>query len=89
MSTIIIRHRVSDFDTWRPIYEDHGSVRRQYQLTDVSLHRDDEDPNMVTAIFKTDDLERAREFLATPDLKETMGRAGVTSEPEIWFTNDV
>jgi hypothetical protein len=89
MSTIIVRHRVADFDAWRAAYEDHGSTRKQYGITDRSLHRDDDDPNMVTAVLAAGDLDRARDFVASADLKEAMERAGVISQPEIWFTNDV
>jgi hypothetical protein len=88
MSTMLIRHRVKDFAASRPIYEDHASARRQNGISDVSLHRDDGDQDMVTVVLKTDDLGRAREFMTDPNVKETMDCAGVISEPEIWFTND-
>jgi len=88
MPTMIVRHRVKDFDAWRSIYEEHGAARRQYGITDVSLHRDVEDPNDVVIVFRVDDLGRAQEFAATEDLRETMERAGVVSEPTVWFLQD-
>ena len=88
MSTMLVRHQVKDFEAWKTIYDEHGSVRRRYGLSEGGLYRDDGDPNMITAVLKADDLGRAREFAASPDLKETMGRAGVISQPEIWYAND-
>jgi hypothetical protein len=88
MSTIIVRHRVADFDAWKIAYDEHGAMRSEYGISDVSLHRDADDPSMVSVILKADDLGRAREFASTDDLREAMESAGVISQPEIWFTTD-
>ncbi|MBN1527710.1 MAG: hypothetical protein JW895_01520 [Thermoleophilaceae bacterium] len=88
MSTIFVRHDVADFDTWKPGFDDHGSVRREYGLTDVGLYRDVENPNSVTIVLTTDDVARAREFIGSDDLRETMQKLGVTSQPDVWITND-
>jgi hypothetical protein len=88
MSNVIIRHRVADFDAWKAAFDDHGSVRRDYGLTDASLLRDEDDASMVTIVLSTDDTARAREFLGSDTLKETMDGAGVVSQPEVWIAND-
>jgi hypothetical protein len=88
MSSVIIRHRVADFDAWKAAFDDHGSVRRDHGLTDTSLLRDEDDANMVTIVMSTDDTARAREFLGSDNLKETMDGAGVVSQPEVWIAND-
>lgn len=88
MSTIIIRHRVADFDVWKAAFDDHGSVRRDHGLVDTSLLRDEDDTNMVTILLSTDDTARAREFIASDNLRETMEGAGVVSQPEVWIAND-
>jgi hypothetical protein len=88
MSSVIIRHRVADFDAWKAAFDDHASVRRDHGLTDTSLLRDEDDADMVTIVLSTDDTARAREFLGSDDLKETMAGAGVVSQPEVWIAND-
>jgi hypothetical protein len=88
MSTIIIRHRVADFDAWKPVFDEHGAVRREHGLTDTSVLRDEEDANMVTIVMSTDDTARAREFLGSDTLREAMQGAGVVSQPEIVVAND-
>jgi hypothetical protein len=88
MGTIIVRHRVADFDTWKTAYNEHNTMREQYGINDVSLHRDADDPSMVSVILKADDLDKAREFAASADLREAMEGAGVISQPDIWFTTD-
>lgn len=88
MSTIIIRHRVADFDVWKAAFDEHGSVRREYGLADTGLLRDEEDASMVTILLSADDTARAREFLASDSLRETMQGAGVVSQPDVWIAND-
>jgi hypothetical protein len=88
VSSIIIRHRVANFDVWKAAFDEHGSVRREYGLADTGLLRDEEDASMVTILLSTDDTARAREFLASDSLRETMQGAGVVSQPEVWIAND-
>jgi hypothetical protein len=88
VSTIIIRHRVADFDVWKAAFDEHGSVRRDYGLADTGLLRDEEDAGMVTILLSADDTARAREFLASDSLRETMQGAGVVSQPDVWIAND-
>ena len=88
MTTVFVRHRVADYDVWKAAFDEHGSVRREYGLVDNGLLRDEDDANMVTVLLSTDDTARAREFFASDSLRETMSRAGVVSQPELWIAND-
>ena len=86
--SVFIRHRVADFDVWKAAFDDHGAVRRDHGLVDTSLLRDDDDANMVTIVLSTEDTARAREFLASDGLRETMEGAGVVSPPDVWIAGD-
>ena len=88
MSSIIVRHRVADFDVWRTAFDGHGTVRREYGLADGSVLRDEEDANMVTIVLNTDDTARAREFLASDSLREVMSGAGVVSQPDVFIAKE-
>jgi hypothetical protein len=43
------------------------------------------DMNEVVISFDTDDTTKARDFAASPDLKETMAKAGVSDNPSFYF----
>ena len=88
MSTVFIRHTVEDFDTWKTIYDEHGTVRREHGLTDTGLLRDEGDANTVTIILSAQDSTRAREFLGSDSLREAMSGGGVVSQPDVWFATD-
>lgn len=88
MSTVFVRHKVADYDAWKPGFDEHGAVRREHGLTDAGLYRAADDPNDVTILLTTDDVARAQEFIASDDLRETMQKVGVVSAPEVWITNE-
>ncbi|MGH7687325.1 MAG: hypothetical protein ACREN2_10980 [Candidatus Dormibacteria bacterium] len=86
---IIVRHRVQNYEAWRPLFEEHGTVRRQYGGLGHQIDRVEGDPNDLVIVLTFRDLEGARGFVADPSLAETMQHAGVISKPEIWFSDQV
>jgi hypothetical protein len=89
VNTIIIRHGVNDFDNWKAAYDDDAAAREAHGLTQLGVHRDVADPNVVTVALRASDLANAEVFLASDDLRETMQSAGVISQPDVWITTDV
>lgn len=85
MSFLFVRHKVQNFDQWKPIYDSHEPTRRKAGLTEKHLFRDKDDPTQVTLLFETKDDTKAQAFVTSADLRETMTRAGVVGKPEIRF----
>lgn len=82
---VLIRHRVEDFSTWKEAYDAHKPERRAAGVTENRLFQDTDDSNTVTILFDAEDLERAKEFASSDDLREIMQKAGVTGKPEMYF----
>jgi len=76
---------VKDFDNWLPLYEANDSARKASGLTEIGLERGLDNSNEVTAVFKTDDLQKAKDFTNSPGLKEAMHKAGVIGAPTISY----
>lgn len=89
MVTMFAKHRVKDYDEWKRTYDQFGSTRRERGVTGASVHRDAEDSNLITIIHEFDDLDTARSFAGSEELKSAMKNAGVLGRPDIWFTEDV
>ncbi len=89
MASMFIKHRVADYAKWKAVFDEHEALRREYGTTGHSLHRDADDPNVIIAAFRVSDLNRAKEFAASDELRSAMERAGVQGPPEIWFAEDV
>lgn len=85
MTTVAVRHKVADYDSWRVVYDEHGTVRKAHGTTGDTVLRDSEDPNEVLVLTYWPSIAEARAFASDPSLAETMGRAGVVGAPRIEF----
>ncbi len=85
MTTVAVRHRVADFETWAVAYKEHGAVRDRLGCTGDSVLRDAGDPNEVLVLTYWPSAEQAHQFATDPGLPEVMKKAGVISEPRIEF----
>ena len=89
MASMFIKHRVADYARWKPVFDEHEAMRIEHGTTGHSLHRDADDPNVIIIAFRVNDLNRAKEFAGSEELRSAMERAGVLGPPEIWFADDV
>jgi quinol monooxygenase YgiN len=80
MATMFVRHTVND---------EFASVRKGKGVTGASVHRDANDPNTIIITHQFKDLNAAKAFADSEELKSAMASAGVSGRPEIWFAEDV
>jgi hypothetical protein len=86
-SYMLIRHKVRDFSEWKRGYDAHLPKRVEAGLTEKHLLRGAQEPNEVILLFEAKDLNRAKTFAESTDLKETMQKVGVVDKPDIYFVN--
>ena len=82
---LTMRHEVKDFDVWKKAYDADAPNRLASGLTDLLLVRHADNPNIVGLAFAAADLGKARAMTQSPELRDTMQNAGVTSQPEVHF----
>jgi hypothetical protein len=82
---VLVRHKVRDFSEWKPIYDAHHSTREEAGLRELYMMRSADDPNEVILLMEAADLDRAKAFGASADLREAMQRAGVLDQPNIYY----
>ena len=85
MNYILIRHKVADFAKWKPVYDAHSSARQKAGLKEEHLFRNAENPNEVLLLFSMEDVDKAKAFAASGDLREAMKKAGVSDKPDLYF----
>jgi len=86
-SYLLVRHKVRDFSEWKRGYDDHLPKRIDSGLTEKYLLHEADDANEVTILFEALDINRAKAFVESADLKETMKKVGVVGKPEIHILN--
>lgn len=84
----IVQHHVSDYDTWYPVFGEHGAVRKMHGGSGHTINRAVDDPNSVVVVNEFKTLDGARAFMADPSLKDAMARAGVDSAPQVWLVDE-
>jgi heme-degrading monooxygenase HmoA len=88
MTNVIVRHKIRDWDTWKPIFDEHGATRKAAGSKGCRLFRSAGDPNEVILLFDWDSLENAKRFVESQDLREVMERAGVVDIPDVYFLEE-
>lgn len=86
-SYMLVRHKVRDFDEWKSGYDDHRPKRDEAGLNEMHLFRNAQDPNEVVALFEANNLDNAKAFASSDELKEAMQKVGVIDKPDIYFLN--
>jgi hypothetical protein len=85
MPHVLVRHRVQDFDRWKPYFDRDEQNRRSVGLDAGRVMRNADDPQEVWLLFEAQDLAKAREFAQSEDLKQIMTEAGVIDRPDMVF----
>jgi hypothetical protein len=85
MNHLLMRHKVSDFATWKASYDAHAAARASAGLSELHLLRSIDNPNEVVMLFAAADLNKAKAFAASDDLRAAMQKAGVIDKPDVYF----
>ena len=86
-AALMVSHPVADFDTWKTGFDAHESARRDAGILGHHINRSQDNPNSVSVYMAISDLDRAKAFSSSADLKSAMEDVGVTGPPEFsWMT---
>lgn len=91
MTDIIVKHKVTDFDAFKPGFDQLVRVfAKETGAQGHHVHREVSDPNeVIVTVLGVSDVEKARSLFASPDFRAEMGKIGVCSPPEITFGRKV
>jgi hypothetical protein len=56
MQYALIRHKVTDYDLWKPIFDEHGAARKANGISGHQLFRNINDQSEVIILVEVDDL---------------------------------
>jgi hypothetical protein len=87
MKVVAINHDVADYDQWKAVFDEMPP--RTMGASFHRINRSVDDANNITVVAGFSTVEAARAFVTNEDLKEAMGRAGVTSAPRAEIFEEV
>ena len=85
MVRIFVRHKVQDYAAWRKGYDAFEPTRVKTGARGHDVYRDVDDGNDLTVWHDFDNLEAAKAFANSNELKTAMKDAGVIGAPVVWF----
>ena len=83
MATLVVQLTIGDYGKWRPAFDKAKPLRDKAGLTNVRIYRDADQSNAVLVWSDASDIAKAREALASPELRTAMQEAGVVGPPKI------
>jgi len=86
---MVVQHPVADYAAWRPFFDAHDSVRTSNGISVIAVGRKSENPNELILFFRLMDVDKAKAFSSSPELKAIMDSAGVTGPPGFDFVQAV
>jgi len=88
MNYVVIRHQVANFKDWKEVYDNHAPARTAAGLKEEHVLTNVDHKNEVVLVFSASDLNKAKEFGNSADLRQAMQVAGVTDAPDVYFLTD-
>ncbi len=88
MPYVLVRHKVEDYTTWKPMFDEGELDRRAVGSKGGYVFRNVDDPNEVFILMEVTDLEQARHAAQSEEMRQSMQRAGVADQPDLYFLEE-
>jgi hypothetical protein len=82
-ATLVVRHKVNNYATWRNVYDELESLRAQHGCTAQRVMRLPDNANDLLVTHDFPSVEQANSFAHDPALKAGMQRGGVDGPPVV------
>ncbi|HTE30315.1 MAG TPA: hypothetical protein VK666_08070, partial [Chryseolinea sp.] len=86
---VVIMQKVANYGKWKAAYDGHDTARLASGLHNYVVARGITDTNTVMVALRIDDVEKAKAFGASKNLKDVMKSAGVIGAPTIDYFENV
>lgn len=88
MPALLVRHKVRNFARWRSRFAMHEPTRQADGAVGERIFRNANDPEEVIVLLDWDDLDRAKLFAHSDDLRETMAYREITDRLDLWYLQE-
>jgi heme-degrading monooxygenase HmoA len=89
MLHVIVRITFEDYERWKAVFDEAGSLRKAYGSKGVRVYRNMDKANEALIFGEYEDLERVRQLFQSQEFREATKRAGVSGPPEVSFLEEV
>ena len=84
MPTVVVRHKVGDFETWLKGHEERANIFAP-AISSFKTFQDQDDPNSVVLVMEVTDMEKLGALMTDSNIQEAKDRHTV-KEPILLST---
>jgi hypothetical protein len=88
MVNVLIHHKISDYQLWRNTFDASIDFRLNGGERSCRIFRNPDDAEELTLLFEWENMQKAHQFMDSPDLRKRMQQAGVIGKPDIKFLQE-
>ncbi|MEQ1758381.1 MAG: hypothetical protein ABL986_08700 [Vicinamibacterales bacterium] len=85
LPAMLVSHAVADFDAWLAGYKAADAIQKAGGIIGHAVNRSIDDPNTAIIYHQAESHDTLKAFMARPELRAAMEKAGVTSVPQVSF----
>ncbi len=89
MVNILVHHEIADYPAWKAVFDASLDFRHLHGERSCRIFHAVGNPNDLTLLFEWENLDQARRFMSSDDLKTRMAKAGVKGQPQIEFLTEM
>jgi hypothetical protein len=89
MINVLVHHEVSDYPAWKAKFDSALDFRHQHGECSCRVFHSAGNVNDITLIFEWENLDQARTFMSSDELKARMAEAGVKGKPHVEFLTEM
>jgi hypothetical protein len=89
MPYVLIQHQIKDYSVFEAVFVGDAERRRRGGSKGGKLFRNRDDPGNLVGLFEWDDVEKARAFAESYELREAVQWAGDATPPRATVPEDV
>jgi heme-degrading monooxygenase HmoA len=89
MTYVLVIHKVQDYATWKQVYDEDGPNRKAKGSKGATVLRNANDHNHLVVITEWENIDKAKNFVESDDLRITMQKARVVGRPAVFYLEEI
>lgn len=89
MTYVLVRFTVEDLARWKTVFEEAGTLRKNFSSVGVRAFSKVDNPNEVVILGEYSDKAKAMQLFQSQEFREATQRAGVKGIPDVTFLDEV
>lgn len=86
---LVVRHKIRDYTAWKKVFDESEDLRKEHGIRAGGIGKNLDKPGEIYVYLQVDNVDRAKAFINSTELKDFMKRGGVVDKPDITFLEEL